>query len=444
MSEPPRPRKVTSRSVDTPWDPATTGTLPGGQRLAEAVGPDLEDLGLGVVGVGDDAGLAAGERDRRHAEVGEGHAQQGHRDALAGGEQHVDLARRLDARSTSPARRIRSSVFLPMALTTTTTSSPWRGSGRRGRPRRGSARGRRPTCRRTFGPPRATDVATVLAGAAIPTWPPADRGLRLGCPAVPSRRSAPRQKAATRPPGAEAMRAAAAEARGPAASPRRLVVAPSSCIIAVLVVEHLRSGGEQSRPPPRRAAGARPRPAPASRQRLPPSAVRRRQAAAAKAAGGPARAHRHGPAPSRRSPRARRRLHRRDSKHYTATSRPTRHASWRSIHQEAPSTVNSFVFLASYQFYDGVIFHRVTRASSIQGGDPTGHRPGRPRLHHPRRVPAQGQLRTHRSTRSVSVAMANPAPSPNGGSQFFIVVGPRASRSPEPAATCCSARSPRV
>ena len=28
MSEPPRPSVVTSRSVETPWNPATTGTVP--------------------------------------------------------------------------------------------------------------------------------------------------------------------------------------------------------------------------------------------------------------------------------------------------------------------------------------------------------------------------------------------------------------------------------
>ena len=52
-------------------------------------------------------------------------------------------------RLTSSARRIRSSVVLPMALTTTTTSLPAGVSEPRGRRRHGSARRRRPTCRRT-------------------------------------------------------------------------------------------------------------------------------------------------------------------------------------------------------------------------------------------------------------------------------------------------------
>ena len=61
VSEPPRPSVVMSRAVDTPWKPATIATSPVGQRLADAVAADLDDLRLAVVGVGDDAGLAPGE-----------------------------------------------------------------------------------------------------------------------------------------------------------------------------------------------------------------------------------------------------------------------------------------------------------------------------------------------------------------------------------------------
>ncbi len=59
--------------------------------LAQPVAPDLEDLGPGVGGVGDHPGLAPGEGDGVHPEVGQGHAQQGHGDPLARAEQHVDL-----------------------------------------------------------------------------------------------------------------------------------------------------------------------------------------------------------------------------------------------------------------------------------------------------------------------------------------------------------------
>ena len=96
------------------------------ERLADAVGPDLEDLGLAVIGVGDDPGLRTRERHRRHAERLDRHAEQRHRDALARGEQHVHLAARRARSATSLARRTRSSVVLPIAETTTTTSSPAR------------------------------------------------------------------------------------------------------------------------------------------------------------------------------------------------------------------------------------------------------------------------------------------------------------------------------
>ncbi len=96
------------------------------ERLAEAVALDLEDLGLAVRGVGDDAGLRAGERHRRLAQVDDRHAEQRDRDALAGREEHVHLAGRWGRSTTSWARRSRSSVVLPMAETTTTTSLPAR------------------------------------------------------------------------------------------------------------------------------------------------------------------------------------------------------------------------------------------------------------------------------------------------------------------------------
>ena len=37
----------------------------------------------------------------------------------------------------------------------------------------------------------------------------------------------------------------------------------------------------------------------------------------------------------------------------------------------APKTVNNFVFLAGYGYYEGVIFHRIIKGFVCQGGDPT-------------------------------------------------------------------------
>ena len=68
--------------------------LAGGERLADPIALDLEDLGLAVCRVGDDPDLAAGEALGVDAEVGERHAQQRHRHPLAGGQQHVHLAAR--------------------------------------------------------------------------------------------------------------------------------------------------------------------------------------------------------------------------------------------------------------------------------------------------------------------------------------------------------------
>ncbi|MDP8905232.1 MAG: peptidylprolyl isomerase, partial [Chloroflexota bacterium] len=70
---------------------------------------------------------------------------------------------------------------------------------------------------------------------------------------------------------------------------------------------------------------------------------------------------------------------------------------------EAPATVNNFVFLTREGFYDGVIFHRVIPGFMIQGGDPTGTGRGGPGYRFPdepvRRPYSRGTL-----------AMANAGP----------------------------------
>jgi cyclophilin family peptidyl-prolyl cis-trans isomerase len=81
--------------------------------------------------------------------------------------------------------------------------------------------------------------------------------------------------------------------------------------------------------------------------------------------------------------------------------------------QEAPQTVNNFVFLARQGFYNGVIFHRTISGFMIQGGDPTGTGTGGPGYRF-NDEPVQ-----RRYTRGI-VAMANAGPNTNG-SQFFIM-----------------------
>ncbi len=46
--------------------------------------------------------------------------------------------------------------------------------------------------------------------------------------------------------------------------------------------------------------------------------------------------------------------------------------------EDAPNTVNNFVFLAEQGYFDGIIFHRVEEGFVVQGGDPTGSGTGGP------------------------------------------------------------------
>jgi cyclophilin family peptidyl-prolyl cis-trans isomerase len=82
----------------------------------------------------------------------------------------------------------------------------------------------------------------------------------------------------------------------------------------------------------------------------------------------------------------------------------------------APRTVNNFVYLAGYHYYDGIIFHRIINGFMCQGGDPTGTGTGGPGYRFGDELPKPGQYQIG------SVAMANAGPNTNG-SQFFIVSG---------------------
>ena len=82
----------------------------------------------------------------------------------------------------------------------------------------------------------------------------------------------------------------------------------------------------------------------------------------------------------------------------------------------SPKTVNSFVFLARYHYYDGVIFHRIIPGFVLQGGDPTGTGSGGPGYRFDDELPAPGRYQVG------SLAMANAGPNTNG-SQFFIISG---------------------
>ena len=84
----------------------------------------------------------------------------------------------------------------------------------------------------------------------------------------------------------------------------------------------------------------------------------------------------------------------------------------------APKTVNNFVVLARYHYYDGVSFHRIIPGFVIQGGDPEGTGRGGPGYKFEDELPQRGRYEIG------SLAMANAGPNTNG-SQFFIISGPQ-------------------
>jgi peptidylprolyl isomerase len=89
----------------------------------------------------------------------------------------------------------------------------------------------------------------------------------------------------------------------------------------------------------------------------------------------------------------------------------------------APRTVNNFVFLARYHYFEGVFFHRVIPGFMLQGGDPTGTGTGGPGYNFEDELPRPGRYELG------SLAMANAGPNTNG-SQFFVISGPSGIRLP--------------
>lgn len=85
----------------------------------------------------------------------------------------------------------------------------------------------------------------------------------------------------------------------------------------------------------------------------------------------------------------------------------------------APATVNNFVYLARYKYYDGTVFHRIIEDFMIQGGDPTGEPPGTggPGYTIEEETPEPGEYAVG------SLAMAKRTAPGTTGAQFFIVTG---------------------
>ena len=83
---------------------------------------------------------------------------------------------------------------------------------------------------------------------------------------------------------------------------------------------------------------------------------------------------------------------------------------------KAPRTVNNFVVLARYHYYDGLVFHRIINGFMCQGGCPEGSGRGGPGYRFDDELPQKGDYQVG------SLAMANAGPNTNG-SQFFVVTG---------------------
>ena len=103
------------------------------------------------------------------------------------------------------------------------------------------------------------------------------------------------------------------------------------------------------------------------------------------------------------------------NKKYTATIKTSRgEIVCELFAQDAPKTVNNFVFLARESFYDGTVFHRVIKDFMIQGGDPTGTGRGGPGYRF------EDECKSNPNKHKVgTLSMANAGPDTNG-SQFFI------------------------
>lgn len=94
--------------------------------------------------------------------------------------------------------------------------------------------------------------------------------------------------------------------------------------------------------------------------------------------------------------------------------------------ESAPLTVNNFVFLARYHYYDGSPFHRIIPGFVIQGGDATGDPlgTGSPGYTIAEEPPTEGGYEVG------SLAMAKSPGANATGAQFFIVTGPNGASLP--------------
>ncbi|HEX4864863.1 MAG TPA: peptidylprolyl isomerase, partial [Acidimicrobiales bacterium] len=105
------------------------------------------------------------------------------------------------------------------------------------------------------------------------------------------------------------------------------------------------------------------------------------------------------------------------SKTYTATFKTDAgNFTVELLPKYAPVSVNNFVFLAGYHYYDGIVFHRVVTGFVDQAGDPTGTGAGGAGYSWADELPSSGS-----AYQTGALALANSGANTNNG-QFFIVV----------------------
>jgi peptidyl-prolyl cis-trans isomerase B (cyclophilin B) len=90
---------------------------------------------------------------------------------------------------------------------------------------------------------------------------------------------------------------------------------------------------------------------------------------------------------------------------------------------KAPNTVNNFVGLARYHYYDETPCHRIIKDFVVQCGDPTGQGTGGPGYEFADELPQAGAYKVG------ALAMANSGPNTNG-SQFFVITGDQGAQLP--------------
>ncbi len=102
------------------------------------------------------------------------------------------------------------------------------------------------------------------------------------------------------------------------------------------------------------------------------------------------------------------------AKQYTATIKTDKgEIVIKLLADQAPRTVNSFVFLAQKGFFDGLTFHRVVKDFVVQSGDPTATGSGGPGY---QTEEDKNDLKNIRGM----ISMAKAGAVTNFGSQFFV------------------------